>query len=196
MENIDQHIQKDEDTQKTYLRFVPVNAFDIDYDLKILRNRYYSTTSGIGSTSFGSVQLISSLNNVTASETKDIVGIAKTLTESAVVVSEVRQGSISQLVESYIVHDGENVGLSEYYVDAYGTSDESIGIHTASLEDNKLKIKFENKSNSSVEVRTRIVGLGTVTITSPSVYRFKSDFQPTADVKSVIYQSFTDTVNN
>ena len=193
---VDFQIQKDEDTQKTYLRFVPVNAFDIDYDLKILRNRYYSTTSGIGSTSFGSVQLISSLNNVTASETKDIVGIAKTLTESAVVVSEVRQGSISQLVESYIVHDGENVGLSEYYVDAYGTSDESIGIHTASLEDNKLKIKFENKSNSSVEVRTRIVGLGTVSITNPSVYRFKSDFQPTSDVKSVIYQSFTDTVNN
>ena len=102
-----------------YLRFIPVDAFDTDYDLKILRNTFTSAAGGIGSTSIGLIDVLSATGVSTAGVTTTIASFDATEFESLYanveIVNNVLGTDEINFVELYVTTDGTNTFLSEYF---------------------------------------------------------------------------------
>ena len=85
-------------TKKTFLRFKPTDAnkFQNDYDLKIIENKFNSTLTGIGTSSFGLIDISSSV--VGLGTTSDVAGT----TES--IISNISTTNVDSLfVQSQII---------------------------------------------------------------------------------------------
>ena len=66
----------------SYLRFVPEDAYDTDYNLKIIRNKFTDSISGVGTTSIGFIDLVSSTGVTTSGATGTIASFNNTQFES------------------------------------------------------------------------------------------------------------------
>ena len=124
----------------SYLRFVPNDPNNIDYDLKFIKT---STDSGIGigTQSLGFIDLVSSNKFATTGITTTLFSKNLDKIESAYIVTKVINSSTKEInfVETYVTHDGTDTYISEYYVDAGGESlDNRIGLSTASISNNQL----------------------------------------------------------
>ena len=178
----------------TYLRFIPVDAYDTDYDLKLIKNSYTSSLSGIGSTSIGFVDLISSNKVVGPNTSSSIVELNSSNFESLYANVQVIDNATDEMnfVELYVVGIGTNTFISEYYSDSDFTNStftsDSIGSFEANLNGGTLSLNYDNVTSNTNTVRAKIVGFGTTSL-GESEYRFKTNRQTDGSERTVVYQS-------
>jgi hypothetical protein len=180
---------------ETFLRFYPNDAFNTDYDIKLIKQTFNTPLSGVGTESVGFVNLTGSVNveNTTVGVgTTTIISLNANNFDSLYINAQVIN-SITQdmdYVRLYIAHDGSNTYLSEYYIDnnLNASTGNSIGTFGADLSGGVLSITHENDSLEQIKIRSNIVGFGT-TSSGIGTYRFKSSDQVNGQERSAIYDS-------
>jgi len=187
---------EDTNINKNFVRFIPNNPNDYDYDIKIISSKYYSNLAGFGSASVGPVDLNSFVGTVNSGSTGNIISVPSDKFGSFHVTSQITDTVTNKInfVESYVTHNGQDTFISEFYVnsDATALSLDKIGILTSSLSANMFSFNFENDTSNNVKVRSKIVGFGTTGV-SNGVYRFTATGQPDGTERSAFYQGITNT---
>ena len=194
-----------QDGDRKVLKFIPADAFDTDYDIKVLKKTYLyqglpAGSSGVGTESFGSVDLVSSfvgINSVTtgiSSNTKVIAQFSDSDFNGLFASIEIsnRFTSDTNYIEAAIDFDGTNTYVSEYYFDAQtlSYSASSVGIISAFHDTSAgiVSITAYNSSNEFIDVRSNIVGFAN-TVAGIGTYRFLLNNQPGGTEKSARYES-------
>ena len=91
--------------------------------------------------------------------------------------------------EVIVDFDGTDTTIAEVYVDTKsGLSQSSVGVITARVENNLVKLQCENDRVNVLDVRANIVGLGSTT-TGIGTYRFSVSGQPAGSERSARLQS-------
>ena len=176
--------------------FDPVDPYETDHDIKILKKSYLyqalpGGVSGVGTQSLGSVDVIGTftagIGSVgTASSIKTIAEFDATEFNGAFANIEIsdRFGTVVNYVEAAIDFDGSDTYLSEYYFDATTQSYSYVqtGILSATYDSNAgtVSLTARNSGISSTvlyDVRSNIVGFGTTTA-GIGTYRFLLNNQP------------------
>ena len=86
--------------------------------------------------------------------------------------------------------DNDNLTISEIYVDNnLSSSQSSIGIITATAENDFIRLQIENNVGGTLEVRANVVGLGS-TSAGIGTHRFSVSGQP-AGAETVSYTHLT-----
>ena len=184
---------------ETFLRFNPVDAFNTDYDIKLIKQVFNSNTAGVGTTSVGFVDLTGSVTTSAGTGTTTIISLDSGNFESLYVNAQVRNTSNDDMnyVRLYIAHDGTNTYMSEYYTDnnLSSSTGDQIGFFTCTnLGGGVLSLVHENTTSDSLNIKTNIVGFGTTT-SGTGIFRFRSSDQLVGQERSAIYQSnFQSTV--
>ena len=193
-ENYGEFIIIEDEFNNRYLRFVPENPYDIDYDLKLVRNTFRSSAVGFGTTAVGFVDLVSSAGIITSGETSTVVNLDSN-SNSLYANVQVIDNSTNQMnfVELYVTSDGSNTYLSEYYFDTESETSEIsnnfIGSFGANISSGGiLSLNYTNTSSNNNTFRAKIVGFGTTTL-GTGFYRFKTDSQPVGYERSILYRS-------
>jgi len=182
----------DEGTNQNYLSLEPFNVNDFTYNIKFLSNSFSNFNSGIGTTSFGYINLISKTSVVPPFQTINILEYPVSSTKSIYSEIHLTNNSTNEMnyVELFVDHDGTNTNMSEFFFDntADGFSSRFIGSFTSNINGGILSLQYNNTSNSSVIVRSKNIGFGSTSI-GISTYRFKTDGQPDGSEKTVKYES-------
>ena len=177
------------------LRFTPSDPYDSDYDIKVLRNDFNSSLSGINTQSVGFINLTGSNINVAAGSTGNIissgVGTVKAFFVHAEVIDEITKER--NYVELYVDHDDNDTNISQYYFDNTSvntfSSGNFIGTFSSNISSGILSLDFYNNTGiNTVLVRSKVVGFGTTSV-GIGTYRFKSSGQPDGTEKTVRLQS-------
>ena len=186
---------------ETYLKFSPTDPYNVDYDLKLIKNEFNSTSPGIGTTSIGFIDLTGSNGIATSGITTSIISVNSNKFTSLYVNSQVIDTLTNDMnfVEIYVTHDGTNTYTSQYYFDSeYQTNNYSgnfIGSFAANISSGILSLNYTNDSSNNVTVRAKIVGFGTTSV-GIGTYRFKLPGQLNGFERSAIYQSnYSSTVS-
>jgi hypothetical protein len=186
-----------DETEKTFLRFVPNDALNTNYDLKVIKQIFNTDISGVGTQSIGFVNLTGSVdieNTSVGIGTTTIISLDANNFESLYVNAQVTNTVTNDMnyVRLYVSIAGTNTFMSEYYIDSNVLSSSTgnqIGIFTCTdLGSGVLSLIHENTSSDQLKIRTNIVGFGT-TSTGIGTYRFKSSDQFDGQERSVIYDS-------
>ena len=178
----------------SYLRFIPEDPYDTDYDLKLIRNTFTNSISGIGTTSIGFIDLVSTTGVTTSESTKTIASFDNSEFESLYANVQIIDNTSNDMnfVELYVTSDGSNTYLSEYYFDSESEtssfSNNFIGSFGANLSSGILSLNYTNTSSNDNTFRARVVGFGTTT-SGTGTYRFKLDREPEGSERSAIYKS-------
>ena len=188
------------------LIFDPVDPYNTDHDIKILKKIYlYQDLSadiiGIGTENFGSINLTSTFTSGigsvgTASSTKTIAEFDVNNFNGAFTSIEIKDriGIHANYIEASIDFDGTDTYLNEYYFDSENISYSSVqtGILSASYDSNSgivsLTVTNNETSNDVYDVRSTIVGFGTTT-SGIGTYRFLVSGQPEESEKSARLES-------
>ena len=81
-------------------------------------------------------------------------------------------------------YDGTDTTIAETYVDTKsGLSNSVVGVVTARVENNLVKLQIENDRVNTLDIRSNIVGLGS-TATGIGTYRFSVSGQPAGAERS------------
>jgi len=184
----------DDNSRKTLI-FTPTDPYDRDHDIKILKKSFSSSFAGLGTESFGSIDLIGS----------NVIGIGSTSTST---IAEFSASSFNGLfanveildkitrdvnyVEAALIFDGGSTYLSEYYFDTESRSysSESVGILTSYYNSVSGIVSFSviNDGNTPLDVRANIVGFG-ATSAGIGTYRFLLSGQPSGSERSARLES-------
>jgi hypothetical protein len=183
-------------SNQTYLKFTPNNTLNTDYNIKLIKQVFNTSFTTTGTQSVGFASLTGSVNIENTSVgigTTTIISVNSNTFESLYVNAQVINTETSDMnyVRLYIVHDGTDTFISEYYIDndLSSSTGEQIGIFTCTdLGGGVLSLIHENTSSGQLKIRTNIVGFGTTT-TGIGTYRFKSEDQSDGQERSVIYDS-------
>ena len=179
------------------LIFTPVDPYDTDHDIKILKRKFQfeslpAGNTGFGTESFGSINLtgsfVSGITSVgTASSTKTIATFDANDFNAAFASIEIIDAlhrEDANYVEAVIDFDGSNTYLSEYYFDTTTQSYSAVqtGVLNAEYDSsaNVISLTASNTGISttiSYDVRSNIVGFGT-TASGIGTYRFLVNRQP------------------
>jgi len=186
---------------KTYLQFTPTDPYNIDYDLKLIKNEFNSTLPGIGTTSIGFIDLTGSNRIVTSGITSSIISVNSNKFTSLYVNTQVIDTLTNDMnfVESYLTHDGTDTYISQYYFDSeYQTNNYSgnfIGSFGANISSGILSLNYTNDSLNDITIRSKIVGFGTTSV-GVGTYRFKLPGQLNEYERTAIYKSnYSSTVS-
>jgi hypothetical protein len=120
-----------------YLRFIPKDPFNIDYDIKLINSNFNSTLPGIGTTSVGFINLTGSNRTATTGIQTSIISVESNKFSSLYSNVQIIDSVTNQMnfVEVYLNHDGVDTYISEYYFDSEFSSNyysgNNIGIFTA-----------------------------------------------------------------
>ena len=187
--------------QETFLRFNPVDAFNTNYDLKLLKQNFNTNVTGIaGTESVGFIDLIGSVDTAVGTGVTNIFKVNDLNFESFYVDAQVIDTvtNDSNYVKLYITHDKQNTYLSEYYIDSdlSPLTGNQIGTFTAYLIDgDEIKLDHSNSSTNPISIKSNVVGFGTTT-SGIGDYRFKSTDQIDGQERSIVYNSnFYSTVS-
>ena len=155
--------------------------------------------SGIATNSIGSIDLtgsnigvssaISGLTTTTIAQfsKNDFNGLYANIYVQDSVTKEINYNEV------VVDFDGVDTTISQSYIDSLpGLSNSSVGVITARYENDFIKLQCENDRVNSLEVRTNIVGLGTVTA-GIGTYRFSVSGQPAGLERSVRLESVNAT---
>jgi hypothetical protein len=183
-------------TNETYLRFIPTDPYNVDYDLKLINNRFNSTLPGIGTTSIGFIDLTGSNKTVPSGITTSIISVRSDKFTSLHVNSQVVDTITNDMnfAELYLTHDGTNTYISQYYFDSeYKTNNYSgnfIGSFGANIDISSgiLSLNYNNSSSNNISIRSKIVGFGTTAV-GTGTYRFKLPGQLNGFERTAIYTS-------
>ena len=181
---------------KTYLRFVPTDPYNIDYDLKVIDMKFNSNLPGIGTTSIGFIDLTNSNGIVTSGITTSIISVKSNKFTSLHLNSQIVNIVTNDMnfVELYLTHNGSDTYISQYYFDSeYQTNTYSgnfIGTFGANIDISSgvLSLNYTNNSTDSVTIRSKIVGFGTTAV-GVGTYRFKTSGQINGFERTAVYQS-------
>ena len=191
------------DDNNNYLRFVPKDPFNIDYDIKLINTNFNSTSPGIGTTSVGFINL-NSCNRTTISGIQtSIISVQANKFSSLYSNVQIIDSVTDQInfAEVYLNYNGVDTYISEYYFDSEFSSDfysaNSIGIFTSNISPSGiLSLDYISNSPNIVNIRSKIVGFGTTSI-GIGTYRFLSDGEIAGNERSAIYQSnYSSTVSS
>ena len=177
------------------LLFNPTEIFTRDHDIKVLKIDFNTDLSGIGTNSIGHVDLVG-VNTGIATTT---VGFTTTTILEIptydfnglfagifVQDSETKEINYNEVIVDF---DGTDTTIGEVYVDTKsGLSNSVVGVITARVENNLVKLQCENDRVNVLDVRANIVGLGS-TATGIGTYRFAVPGQPEGAERSVRLQS-------
>ena len=195
------------DGRKTLI-FTPTDPYERDHDIKILKRTYlYSALAGggvgIGTTTFGSIDLVGSfvsgIGSVgTASSIKTLVEFPVSDFNGMYAKVEVADRFSTDLnyIEAFVDFDGTDTYLSEYYFDtqALSYSSSKTGILSAVYDSNAgiVSLTAQNVGISSLvglyDVRSTVVGFGTTTA-GIGTYRYLVNNQPPGTEKSIRIES-------
>lgn len=174
-----------------YLQFYPDNPYDYDYNIKIIQNNFLTRLSSTNKVSIGFVDLSAFNGNVPSGSTLSIVNLDKTITNSLHLSVNLIDSTLEwkNYVELYVVHDGTDAYITELFFDDLDNfNSRFIGSFSAYIDNNQLKVDYENNSSNPISIRCRnilfnddSVGVGT--------YRFLADDQPEGSERSAIYDS-------
>lgn len=192
----------DDADDNDYLRFIPNNPFDIDYDIKLINSNFNSTLPGIGTTAVGFINLTGSNKTSASGIQTSIISVESNKFSSLYSNIQIIDSVTNQMnfAEVYLNHDGTDTYISEYYFDSEFSSNyysgNNIGIFTASISPSGiLSLNYINNSSNPVNVRSKIVGFGTTSI-GTGAYRFISPGQIPGNERSAVYQStYSSTVS-
>ena len=182
---------------ETFLRFVPEDPYNSDYDLKIIRQVFNSQESGIGTQSVGFIDLTGStvvgLGTTVGVGTATIISVDSESYNSLYINSHIinRTTLDSSYTKLYVVGAGTSTYLSEYYVDGSeksGFNGNQIGTFYSNIENGILSITHENSNSNDLLIRSTIVGFGTTT-TGIGTYRYNTSAQLDGQERSAIYES-------
>ena len=178
-----------------YLQFIPTNPYDYDYDIKLIRSKFNSSTTGIGSTSIGFVNLTGSITTSRSGITTSIISIPAYKFESLCANVQIIDNLTSQMnfVNVYLNYDGiDNTYISEYYFDSESStnnySGNLIGTFGASISSGILSLNYTNNSSNLVRINSKIVGFGTTAV-GVGTYRFKLPGEIDGLEQTAMYES-------
>ena len=175
----------------SYLRFSPEDPFDTEYDLKYIQKKVLPGV-GLGTTSIGFVDVVSSVLEVPSSTTSSVAQFSASDFNSLYVKSHVVQNSTNEInfVELLVTYDGTDTTISEYYFDntPIGRSNNIVGLFTAFVDSGSLVLQFINDTSYDIDVNSKIIGFGNTSV-GVGTYRFKLDGQSDGNERSAIYQS-------
>ncbi len=177
------------------LVFSPTEVFLKDHDIKLLKTDFNTDLSGIGTNSIGHVDLVGVNTGIATTTvgftTTSILEIPtydfNTLYASIFVQdSETKEINYNEVIVDY---DGTDTTIAETYVDTKsGLSNSQVGVITARVENNLVKLQCENDRVNVLDVRANIVGLGS-TATGIGTYRFSVPGQPAGAERSARLES-------
>jgi len=183
---------------KKSLRFIPIDPFNSDHDIKVLRTYFNNDIVGIGTISFGSVKLSGS--NIVVPASGGAVSIASTIIsypistfKSLFANIQVQNNFTKKLnyLEVLLDYDGQDTHLAEYYFDDTNVSFSSntIGIVTASIDsvNNTISLQMINNQSSSILVRANIIGFQTPS--GIGTYRFNVSDQSPGSERTIRLES-------
>jgi hypothetical protein len=192
----------DDVSDSDYLRFIPNDPFNIDYDIKLINSNYNSTLAGIGTTSVGFINLTGSNRTGTTGIQTSIISVQANKFSSLYSNIQIIDSVTNQMnfVEVYLNHDGVDTYISEYYFDSEFSSNyysgNNIGSFGANISSGILSLNYINNSSNPVNIRSKVVGFGTTSI-GTGAYRFISPGQIPGNERSVVYQStYSSTVSS
>jgi hypothetical protein len=201
-ESIGEFLLISDDNDDKYLRFVPKDPFNTDYDIKLINTNFNSDLPGIGTISVGFVDLNSSNRNTTSGIQTSIISVQANKFSSLYSNVQIIDSVTNQMnfVEVYLNHDGVDTYISEYYFDSEFSSNfysgNNIGTFGANISSGILSLNYTSNSPNIVNIRSKVVGFGTTSIATP-VYRFISPGEIPGNERSVIYQSnYSSTVSS
>ena len=177
------------------LLFNPVEKFTKDHDIKILKTFYDSDIAGISTTIVGSINLISANVGIASAavgfNTTTIVEFDKD-TFNGLQANIFVQDSVTKEInynEVILDFDGTNTTLSQVYSDdLIGITTNTVGILTARLENDLVKLQIENNRTTILDSKSSIVGFGTTTA-GIGTHRFLSEGQPPEAERSARFES-------
>jgi hypothetical protein len=193
----------DSSDDSNYLRFIPKDPFNIDYDIKLINSNFNSTLPGIGTTSIGFINLTGSNRTAVTGIQTSIISVQSNKFSSLYSNIQIIDSTTNQMnfAEVYLNHDGVDTYISEYYFDSEFSSNyysgNNIGIFTASISPSGiLSLNYISNSSNPVNIRSKIVGFGTTSV-GTGVYRFISPGQIPGNERSAAYQStYSSTVSS
>ncbi len=186
-----------------YLRFIPADPFNIDYDIKLINSNFNSILPGIGTNSVGFINLTGSNRTATTGIQTSIISVESNKFSSLYSNVQIVDSATNQMnfVEVYLNHDGTDTYISEYYFDSEFSSNyysgNNIGIFTANISPSGiLSLNYISNSSSPVNIRSKIVGFGTTSV-GAGVYRFISPGEIPGNERSAVYEStYSSTVSS
>ena len=177
----------------SYLQFSPIDSNNFDYNIKILKNYFTSPPIGVGSTSVGFVNLISSYNLINSGLTTSIVSVSAASTTSIYSNIQIIDTitNVTNYVEIYLTTNGIDTYLSEYYFDSQTLNSSSynpIGSFDASISSGILSLNYTNSGTNTVKVYSKNTEFGP-TSAGIGTYRFILPGQIPGYEKTAKYQS-------
>ena len=179
-----------------YLRFVPVDPYDSDFDIKFIKSDFNTTASGVGTQSIGFVDLVGINTTIGVGSTGVIYQKSKDTFEYLIaeveLFNEVTKNKT--VVDLFIDHDDTDVYRSELFFDGFDSTQFSsnfIGTFTSDIDSGTdlFSLKFENNTElNTVRLRSSIVGFGTTTV-GIGTYIFKASGQPESSVRAARLES-------
>ena len=188
------------DSGKSYLQFIPDDPYSTDYDIKVIKSNFDSSSAGIGTTSIGFINLTGSNKKASSGISTSIISVDSSKFSSLLANVQIIDSTtnLMNFVEVYLNHDGTNTYISEYYFDSESSSNYSgnyIGTFGANISSGILSLNYKNNSSNIVDIRSRIVGFGTTAV-GVGVHRFILSGQIAGNERSAIYQSnYSSTVS-
>ena len=177
------------------LLFEPTEKFIKDHDIKVLKIDFNTDLTGIGTAGIGHVDLVgvnTGIGSTTIGFTTTSILETPTYDFNSLHASIFVQDSVTKEInynEVIVDFDGTDTTIAETYVDTKsGLSQSSVGIVTARVENNLVKLQIENDRVNVLDVRANIVGLGS-TATGIGTYRFSVSGQPAGAERSARLQS-------
>jgi hypothetical protein len=193
---------EDDADDNTYLRFIPNDPFNIDYDVKLINSNFNSSSPGIGTTSIGFINLTGSNRTAATGIQTSIISVQANKFSSLYSNIQIIDSVTNQMnfAEVYLNHDGVDTYISEYYFDSEFSnnyySGNNIGSFGANISSGILSLNYINNSPNLVNVRSKVVGFGTTSV-GTGAYRFISSGQIPGNERSAVYQStYSSTVSS
>ena len=177
------------------LVFEPTEKFLRDHDIKILKIDFNTDLTGIGTNGIGSVDLTGVNTGVGTTTvgftTASIIEIPTYDFNSLYATIFVQDSATKEINYSEVIvdYDGTDTTIAETYVDSKsGLSNSIVGVVTARVENNLVKLQIENDRVNPLDIRSNIVGLGS-TATGIGTYRFSVGGQPAGAERSARLES-------
>tara|TARA_Y100001972_G_scaffold3524_1_gene3961 strand:- start:1592 stop:14002 length:12411 start_codon:yes stop_codon:yes gene_type:complete len=187
--------------EETFLKFKPndENKFVSDYDIKIIQNKFNSTLTGIGTSSFGLIDISGSIVGV--GTTSDVAGTTESIisdisvanVDSLFVQSEIIDEITDEIeyIETLITHNGSDTFKSQQIFDtSFGSLSFGLSGVTVNpdISGGVLSVNVNNVSDNNLKVRSKILSFGP-TSSGISSYRFKASGQSDGTERTALVTS-------
>jgi hypothetical protein len=179
-----------------YLKFVPEDVYDSDYDIKILKTEFNTPQSGISTYSIGFTNLSAS-NKLVGVGTTSVIAFQASKVNSFFTSVELIDIDTNKMdyVDFYVAHDGTDVYYSEFHFDDSNSNiGNYIGSFSPQLSNGIISLNFSNTNSISpgktgrVRYSSKTVGFGSTAV-GIGTYRFKFPRQRNGSESTALYES-------